>query len=98
MWLEERRRSELTKREKEHTKKQTNNKIYETRASLLRTHQIPVDPAPLWQMPKFQAKALPHLQTFRTERKRRDAFDHHASDGISRKGVFGHGIYEPAKS
>ena len=28
-------------------------KVYETRASLLRVHQVPVDPAPLWQMPKF---------------------------------------------
>ena len=28
-------------------------KVYETRASLLRTHQVPVEAAPLWQMPRF---------------------------------------------
>lgn len=28
--------------------------IYETRTSLLRKFQPPVDPAPLWHMPKFE--------------------------------------------
>ncbi|XP_074654845.1 cilia- and flagella-associated protein 77-like [Tubulanus polymorphus] len=97
-WLDERKQSELAKREKDETKKHTVGKVYETRASLLRTYQNPVDPGPLWKMQKFNEKAKPHLQTFRSGRARDQAFEHHKSDCISRKGVFGHGIYESAKS
>lgn len=97
-WLQERRSLELAKRRKDETKRNTSGKVYETRASLLRIHQEKVDPSPLWQMPRFSKSARPHLETFRSENAKSEAFKHHQSDCISRKGVFGHGIYESAKS
>lgn len=39
----------------------------------------------------------PMLTTFRTDKARSSAFHHHASDAVSRTGVFGHGIYQAAK-
>jgi len=97
-WLQERRSQELAKLQKDEKKRNTSGKIYETRASLLRIHQERVDNAPLWQMPRFSKSAHPHLETFRSERAKEAAFKHHLSDCISRKGVFGHGIYEQARS
>jgi len=96
-WLQERRKSELSKREKMQEKQNLNKGIYETRASLLRKYCPPVDQPPLWQMPRFQ-KQGPHLETFRSVEARKDAFRHHASDCTARTGVFGHGIYEGAKN
>ena len=40
----------------------------------------------------------PHLKTFCTENMRTAAFHHHTSDATSRTGMFGHGIYQAAKS
>ncbi|XP_064649613.1 cilia- and flagella-associated protein 77-like [Lineus longissimus] len=97
-WLEERRQAELAKSEKELSKKNTSGKVYETRASLLRTYQNPVEPAPLWQMSRFTRSAKPALATFRSGPAGSAAFQHHESDCISRKGVQGHGIYESAKN
>lgn len=96
-WLQERRKSEMSKREKMQQKQNLNKGIYETRASLLRKYCPPVDQPPLWQMPRFQ-KQGPHLETFRSIEARKDAFRHHASDCTARTGVFGHGIYEGAKN
>ena len=70
----------------------------DTRASRLRRYSPPVDPPPLWQMSKFQKKAVPALDTFRSEEARKKAFGHHATDCTARTGVFGHGNYENAKS
>ncbi|XP_011413078.2 cilia- and flagella-associated protein 77 isoform X1 [Magallana gigas] len=76
--------------------KRNPSKVYETRASLLRTYQNPVDPAPLWQMPKFRNSARPSLETFRSPKARELAYQNFGSDQISRKGKLGHGVYEPA--
>ena len=96
-WLESMQASEELLKKKEI--EQWNQKSYtETRASRLRRYSPPVDSPPLWQMSKFQKKALPALQTFRNEEERRRAFVHHASDCTARTGVFGHGNYESAKS
>jgi len=70
--------------------------IYETRASLLRTYQNPVEPAPLWQLPRFTKSAKPHIQSFRTNKSKTDAFKNLETDQIGRRGDFGTGIYEPA--
>jgi hypothetical protein len=43
-------------------------------------------------------QAQPHLKTFGSERARQAAFFAHSSDGIARRGVFGHGVCEPAKN
>lgn len=96
-WLQERRKSEMSKREKVQQKQNLNKGIYETRASLLRKHCPPVDQPPPWQMPKFQ-KQGPHLETFRSTEAREAAFKHHGSDCTARTGVFGHGVYEGAKN
>jgi len=68
--------------------------IYETRASLLRTYQNPVEPAPLWQMPRFTKSAKPSIQSFRTNNAKDSAFLNFGSDKIGRQGDFGTGIYE----
>ncbi|EDO43313.1 predicted protein [Nematostella vectensis] len=96
-WLEERRKAEDGMRARQKQKRHVDKNIYETRASLLRKYQPPVDPPPLWHMAKFN-KIPPVTVTFRSEKAKSAAFDHHATDSTSRKGVFGHGIYEPAKS
>ncbi|XP_071096904.1 cilia- and flagella-associated protein 77-like isoform X3 [Haliotis cracherodii] len=96
-WQQQRRQQELAKKQ-EDTKKQRSGAVYSTRASLLKTYQNPVDPAPLWQMPRFARNAQPHLQTFRSARNRDEAIAHFEHDGISRKGTLGHGVYETAKS
>lgn len=96
-WLDENTRlPELSRAMKTESQKQ--KKYGETRASRLRRFSPPVDQPPLWQMPKFQKNAVPALQTFRDEEARGKAFKHHASDCTARTGVFGHGIYEGAKS
>jgi len=97
-WLEERRGAELSKRHSQETKKLAPGKVYETRACQLRAHQVPVEAAPLWQLPRFTQSAKPHLETFRREGDKNAAVTSHQSDGIARRGVFGHGVYEVAKS
>lgn len=111
-WLQQRRQLELAKRQEEHKTGRTTHSagvlnslqrrspgnVYETRASLLRTYQNPVDPAPLWQMPKFAKEAKPSLQTFRSANARKSAYSQFDSDKISRKGNFGQGVYEAAKN
>ncbi|KAK3087794.1 hypothetical protein FSP39_010645 [Pinctada imbricata] len=97
-WLQSRRAQELAKRKEETQQKRNPCKVYDTRASLLRTYQNPVEPAPLWQMSKFKKNARPSLQTFRTKGAQENAFDNFASDQISRKGNLGHGVYESAKN
>ncbi|XP_002735038.1 cilia- and flagella-associated protein 77-like [Saccoglossus kowalevskii] len=97
-WLQERRRNELAKREKMQQKTLTNKGIYETRASLLRKYAPPIDSAPLWQLPRFRSASSAHLETFRSAQAKSTCFNHHATDSTSRRGVFGHGIYEPARS
>lgn len=96
-WLQQRRQQELAKRQEE-SKRRNPNAVYETRASLLRTYQNPVDPAPLWQLPKFTKSAKPSLQTFRSENARRSAYANFETDKISRRGNMGHGVYESAKN
>jgi hypothetical protein len=93
-WLEERREAERKQRQKNNKKRLQG--VYETRASLMRRYSEPVDPPPLWKMKRWQ-KIGPMLTTFRTDEAHSTAFHHHASDAVSRTGVFGHGIYEAAK-
>ncbi|XP_069120955.1 cilia- and flagella-associated protein 77-like isoform X2 [Argopecten irradians] len=109
-WLMSRRQMELTKRQEESkseparsagyssTQRRNPNTVYETRASLLRTYQNPVDDAPLWQLPKFKNNAKASLQTFRSENARKQGYEHFESDQISRKGQLGHGVFESAKN
>ncbi|CAH1272218.1 CFAP77 [Branchiostoma lanceolatum] len=95
-WLQQRRLTELTNREKQQ-RKILNGNIYETRASLLRKYSPVVEAPPLWHMPRFE-RVHPHLETFRSPEARKLAFRAHSHDATSRTGVFGHGIYAAAKS
>lgn len=97
VWLEERRKAEEATRARQEQKRHVDKTIYETRTSRLRKFQPPVDSAPLWHMPKFE-KVPAYLSTFRSDKAKDTAFKHHATDSTSRRGAFGHGIYEPAKS
>lgn len=97
-WLAARREAEIAKRARSVQQKKLDGRIYETRASLLRKYQPQVESPPLWQMPKFQTRISAHLETFRSPEKRESAFKHHQTDATSRTGVFGHGIYEAARS
>lgn len=45
----------------------------------------------------FVSQIPPHLETFESPEKREAAFAKHKVDATSRRGLFGHGIYEPAK-
>lgn len=95
-WIKERREAERSMQEEEE-KRRLRGKVYETRATLLRRYSEPVDPLPYWKMKRWN-KIPPQLGSFRTDKARSEAFHHHASDAISRTGVFGHGIYEAAKT
>lgn len=99
-WLQDRRSADMAAQSKKDTQQRLAppGKVYETRATQLRVHQVPVSPAPLWQLPRFVNKARPHLDTFGSTKAKNAAFKAHKSDGISRQGVFGQGIYEPAKN
>lgn len=72
------------------------NKVHETRASMLRQYQVPVQSAPLWKMPKFTKNAQPALLTFRDDRQKSSAYNHAQTDRIARQGVEGAGVYVPA--
>jgi len=97
-WIKDRQQQLHAKRSADIKASRGTGMIYETRASLLRTYQNPVDPAPLWQLPRFTKSAKPHIQTFRTNRAKSDAFGNQETDKIARQGDFGTGIYEPAKN
>ncbi|XP_041368884.1 cilia- and flagella-associated protein 77-like isoform X2 [Gigantopelta aegis] len=93
-WLQRRRLQDLAARRS--AVKQKECRGYVTRSAMLRTFQNPVEPPPLWQMPRFAETAKPHLQTFRTTKAKKDAFDHFCHDKIGRQGTFGEGVYKSA--
>lgn len=97
-WLMERRNAELAMRQKNDKQRGAPGKVCETRASQLRVYQVAVEGAPLWQMPKFNKKAKPQLETFRGDKAKQEAFKHHQSDCIARRGAVGQGVYEQAKN
>lgn len=92
-WIKQQREQEQAKRRDE---KQGAMMLYDTRASLLRTFQNPVDDKPVWHLPRFTKSAKPHLQTFRSSKAKEDAFKNFDLDRIGRKGVLGQGVYEAA--
>lgn len=106
-WIQQRYQQEIKQRKEEQhgsrfssarSSKKSGLLLYNTRATLLRTYQNPVEETPLWQMPRFTKSARPHLQTFRSTKGREEAFKNFDLDRISRKGVFGTGVYEAAKN
>ncbi|KAL8618411.1 hypothetical protein ACOMHN_050179 [Nucella lapillus] len=105
-WISQQRNQDMEKRQRETlgsrfssaSSKKNPLKVYDTRATLLRTFQNPVGDKALWQLPRFTKSAKPHLQTFRSSQAKDDAFKNFELDRISRKGVLGQGVYEPARN
>ena len=99
-WLLDRREEELACKAKIKEEKKLLGR-YETRATILRRHLPKVkfdnlwSSEYVWRMPKY-INARPHLETFETPKLRRASFRSHKIDATSRKGLYGHGIYEPA--
>ncbi|CAF1022514.1 unnamed protein product [Adineta steineri] len=65
---------------------------YHTKSSLLRQAKIPVEPKPLWKMPKF-ANGVNQVDSFRSETERRRAYSANSFDSIPRQGTYHTGIY-----
>jgi len=73
----------------------------DTYTSRVRKYREPVDPAPLWHMPRFSKYAEPHLDTFASEKARQAAFKSAQLDCVPRRGRFAtykQGIREPAQT
>ncbi|XP_063792837.1 cilia- and flagella-associated protein 77 isoform X2 [Pseudophryne corroboree] len=91
LWLEQQKQATEALRLKSLEKIKL-GKVQDTRTTMLRRYQPPEEPAPLWQLPRFQ-KVGPHLDTFGSDRARQRAFSAHQSDAIARRGILGQGIY-----
>ena len=62
----------------------------------MRKHRPVVETRELWHMKKFK-KVKPHLQSFRSDSDRENAFRAFESDKSGRMGLQRHGRYEKAK-
>ncbi|CAH2316086.1 Hypothetical predicted protein [Pelobates cultripes] len=91
LWIEHQKeeRERLRLKSKEKLKRA---KMQDNHTTILRRYQPQEEPAPLWQLPRFQ-KIGPHLDTFPSQEARQKAFNAQRSDGIARKGLRGQGIY-----
>lgn len=82
-------------------RKKAQQRFYENprmnRSARLAVRQPHVEELPLWKMSKWH-KVPAHLNTFRSQSLRERAFVLHQSDAVGRHGVFGHGVYEGAKT
>ncbi|CAL1537808.1 unnamed protein product [Lymnaea stagnalis] len=97
-WLKERQNTLSAKRQADTKGPRSHGIVYETRATVLRTYQNPVEPPPLWQLPRFTKSARPQVQSFRTDPEKSLAFRYQETDKIDRQGDFGTGIYELPKN
>lgn len=95
-WVEERKTVELLRKSKNQSNKLDPSKLYSNRATRMRHQLAPIQSAPLWHLPKFANKATPQLETFRSASAKERSFSHYQHDKLGRKGMFGHGIPEPA--
>ncbi|GCB72951.1 hypothetical protein scyTo_0002270 [Scyliorhinus torazame] len=90
-WLDEQKvRDNIKKKKKTH--QVTLVKNYQTRAAVLSKAVPKVDPAPIVHPKRYQ-KIGPHLDTFRSIKARRAAFDANWLDSAARSGPHGHGVY-----
>ncbi|XP_067825884.1 cilia- and flagella-associated protein 77 [Heptranchias perlo] len=90
-WIEEQRvADEILRKRKAH--RATTIKNYQTRASMLCKAVPPVEPAPIMHPLRYQ-KIGPHLDTFRSSKARRAAFNANWLDSAARRGPFGQGVY-----
>ena len=93
VWIEDHiRRSHRCKYEREKLETREISHVRLNRATLLRTHQVPVEKDDLWKMPRFAKKALPHLNTFANDKVKDDAYEANEFERIGRLGINGGGI------
>ncbi|KAF6024747.1 C9orf171 [Bugula neritina] len=100
-WIEERCAQQTRNRKQEEQVKAEfkRGNFAVNRTMVLRMHQDPVEPQPLWTMPKFSKNAKPHIESFRTRGNKGASFKNYESDRVPRRGPkYQHGIYEPAQS
>ncbi|CAL8095231.1 unnamed protein product [Calicophoron daubneyi] len=67
--------------------------VGETKTSLLRSCHKPQKKESFWKLRQFSEKATGGLDTFRSERSHKLAFEAHRTDKISRLGKLGQGIF-----
>ncbi|XP_067328080.1 cilia- and flagella-associated protein 77 [Anolis sagrei] len=90
-WMEEQRA--LIKAEKaEKQQKKRRGRTYDTRTTILRRYQFPMDRDPLWTMTLFQ-KVSPHLSTFEDQASRLRSMTAFRSEVPVRIGPLGQGLY-----
>ncbi|XP_065830291.1 cilia- and flagella-associated protein 77-like [Oscarella lobularis] len=94
-WIEQQRQKDRALQKSAKEERAKSGRIYETRATVLRKFAEPVKSSPPWRMPRF-TKIPAKLQTFRTPAEREKAMKYHSSDAVSRKGIFGQGVYASA--
>ncbi|XP_030062693.1 cilia- and flagella-associated protein 77 [Microcaecilia unicolor] len=92
LWIKQQKQRDEVERLR--YKEKIQRKLYNTRTTILRKYQPPLDPAPLWHLPHFK-KVGPHLDTFANSDARQKAFSAQHTDGIARKGLNKQGIYTP---
>ncbi|XP_078406119.1 cilia- and flagella-associated protein 77 [Cetorhinus maximus] len=90
-WEDEQKARDKAKKKKK-THQVTLVKNYQTRAAVLSKAVPKVDPAPIVHPKRYQ-KIGPHLDTFRSIKARRAAFDANWLDSAARSGPYGHGVY-----
>nr|XP_033816377.1 cilia- and flagella-associated protein 77 isoform X2 [Geotrypetes seraphini] len=92
LWIKQQKMRDEVERLKYREKIQ--RRLYDTRTTMLRKFQPPLDPIPLWQLSRFK-KACPHLDTFGNSEARQQAFSAQHTDATARKGLLEQGIYTP---
>lgn len=91
-WLAEQRSADMAQRQQQSQAQNVRmGKVNETRASMMRIHQVPVQSAPLWKMPRFSKNACPSIETFRSDGVKNIAYTNASSDRIGREGMYGTG-------
>ncbi|XP_042334505.1 cilia- and flagella-associated protein 77 isoform X1 [Sceloporus undulatus] len=94
IWMDQQRAVIKAEKAEKHQKKRR-GKTYETRTTLLRKHQPPMQPELLWHMPHFQ-KIGPHLSTFADQDSYKRAMEAFKSEIPVRIGPLAQGLYTSA--
>eukprot|EP00118_Oscarella_pearsei_P020338 m.220005 g.220005 ORF g.220005 m.220005 type:complete len:238 (+) comp39934_c1_seq1:66-779(+) len=94
-WVQQQKDRERALQKSAKEERVNSGKVYETRACVLRKFSEPVQSGPPWRMGRF-TKVPAKLQTFRSPAEKERAMNYHSLDAVSRKGMFGHGVYTSA--
>lgn len=99
-WLAGQQKKQMQKEEYDGKKAKESGKIRNTQANYQKQAKISLNLKNNeskqykkdWQMSKW-AKIEPKLQTFRSDRVKKDSMEYHHETQNTRQGIFGHGIY-----